>query len=232
MKTIIIDCGGDSVLEDALVMRLVQHLQDTGYGVDHTNYYNNAVTMISTIAKEIADAPTDPVVAVEPAVTMDIPMAPDAVGAVELPTVELPPEAPPAPMDIPVVAPAAPFSRDALLMNLSTVTAVPTTFDPACPVSTLYAKNINCDGEYVSFEYCGTWVKYPVESSATVLPCCNVGPEFTPTSIRVAVKFVGSEAMYSCLLCVAECAGDTGCCVKFGADLADVVNHESPSTAP
>lgn len=203
MKTIIIDCSGDVILEDALVMRIVQHLQDAGHSVDHTNYYNNSVAMISTIAKEIADPiPAETVPQDIPSV--ELPAEPTV--AVELPPAEvvaqIDPQAEPNPATLKIA--------QVSIMNLSSLLTISATLDPSGTDSFLYVSNIQPQGDTVCFNFCDTFFRYPT---------CTVSPDGKP-GIMASARLLGGYNLIPLTLYLCEVGQSTGSYAVFGGDAA------------
>ena len=251
MKTIIINCAGDIVLEDALVAALINLISVAGHEVVHTNHCDNSVSVISTVVKDI-DAPEQS--PAEPA-TQAAEVIPDPI---DVPGVDTVCELPPAndiTIDLPAISvdavtsapatepsPSIEFNKKAAILNLSTFNSVPATCDPNRTLSVLRCSNVSKEEDgYVCFDYCSTQYRYPVGTDENafpicrypaennVFPVCNKDAIFTPTSIRVTIQFDGSLKTFPCLLCVEEKATDEKCSIVFGSDLLDTVTQENPN---
>lgn len=236
MKTIILDAQ-DPKLEDDIAELIKKHLQDLDFGVDMTHHYNGQVCMISKIAKEIADTPAtelppEPPVASEPPVEVTLNMG--SVASDVPPASELPPEPTELPAPPVMTAPAL-KSLECCVMSLSTECAVEATVDPSVDVSRLNADHVQRMGEFVMFDYCGMNYRFPVEvehqSPDTVLnttspTVCNTQKTYTPTSIRVAIKFINSDTVYPVLLSVEGRTDGSPYSITIGRDLAELGNIE------
>jgi len=117
------------------------------------------------------------------------------------------------------------ISGQVALKSLSSSCLVPFIVDPLAQVSMLKVQGLSVSEGQIAFSYCGMSFKLTAEAPRG-MPVCNTNPEYTETSIRSMVEFIGGKSdLQPVLFKVVNALPEMECSVVFGGDMVNLVTQ-------